>query len=210
MVVAMTIQMPAPAATRQIERFDPQGHQMGPLGTIAAQLSLVAGLLWAMGALGGLLLPPTIGILTIAPAFGALLLAPRTILMQFPVSLSILGIFAIAVGSIAWTIDPVASSATLKGSIPATSAVALAGGMLGLRDTADGLIWAIRVALLVTFIACWPLSPKPEPTSGMAERSTIPAGTASSTTRTTWHRSWCVLAAYVWGLSQGTKVAAAP
>lgn len=153
MVVAMTIQMPAPAATRQIERFDPQGHQMGPLGTIAAQLSLVAGLLWAMGALGGLLLPPTIGILTIAPAFGALLLAPRTILMQFPVSLSILGIFAIAVGSIAWTIDPVASSATLKGSIPAMLAVVLAGGMLGLRDTADGLIWAIRVALLVTFIA---------------------------------------------------------
>ncbi len=152
MVVAMTMQMPPPVATRHPERFDPQGHQMGPLGTVAAQLSLVAGLLWAMGALGGLLLPPAIGILTIAPALGALLLAPRTVLMEFPVSFSILGIFGITVASIAWSIDPVASAATLKGLIPAMLAVILAGGMLGLRDAADALIWAVRLALVITFV----------------------------------------------------------
>lgn len=50
--------MAAPVATHSLQRFDPQGHQMGPLGTIATQLSLISGLLWSMGVLGGLGLPP--------------------------------------------------------------------------------------------------------------------------------------------------------
>ncbi len=149
MVVAMT----SSVAARPIQRFDPQGHQMGPLGTIAAQMSLIMGLIWSMGALGGLLLPPTIGILTIAPVLGAFLLAPRSILMQFPISFSILGIYSITIASIAWTIDSVASAASIKGLIPAMLAIMLAGGLLSLRDVADALIWTVQIVLIITFVA---------------------------------------------------------
>jgi O-antigen ligase len=145
--------MTTPVAVRPVQNFDPQGHQMGPLGTIAAQASLILGLIWVMGVLGGLLLPPTVGILTLAPVLGAALLAPRSIVMQFPVSFSILGIYTITIASVAWTIDGLATSATIKGLIPGMLAIMLAGGLLGLRDVADALIWATYLAIFITIVA---------------------------------------------------------
>lgn len=126
---------------------------MGPLGTIGAQASLILGLIWVMGVLGGLLLPPTVGILTLAPVIGAFLLAPRTVMMQFPVSFSILGIYSITIASVAWTIDGVATTATLKGLMPGMLAIMLAGGLLGLRDVADALIWATYLTIAITIVA---------------------------------------------------------
>lgn len=139
--------------TPGVLRYDPQGHQLGPLGTIATQVSLMAGLIWAMGAVGALLLPPTYGILIIVPVLGAFLLAPRSVLLQFPVSFSIVGIFSITIASIAWTVDATATVAQLKGIVPAMLAIVLAGGLLTLRDLKDALIWAVRIVLVITVIA---------------------------------------------------------
>ncbi len=145
--------MTTPVAVRPVQRFDPQGHQMGPLGTIAAQASLILGLIWVMGVLGGLLLPPTVGILTLAPVLGAFLLAPRSVIMEFPVSFSILGIYTITIASVAWTVDSLATTASIKGLIPGMLAIMLAGGLLGLRDVADALIWATYLAIAITIVA---------------------------------------------------------
>ena len=145
--------MAAPVDSRPALKFDPQGHQMGALGTLATQLSLMLGMIWALGALTHLLLPPSLGILTIGPVLGALLLAPRPVVMEFPISFSILGIFSISIASVIWTIDDTATSAGLKGLIPAMLAITLAGGLLSLRDFADGLIWTIHVVVIMTFIA---------------------------------------------------------
>lgn len=138
---------------RPVLNFDPQGHQMGPLGTIATQLSLMLGVIWALGALTQLLLPPSYGILTIAPVLGALILAPRPVLMEFPISFSILGIYSISIASLIWTIDDTATVAGLKGLIPAMLAITLAGGLLTLRDFMDGLIWTIQVILVMIVIS---------------------------------------------------------
>lgn len=145
--------MAAPVETRSVPHFDPQGHQMGPIGTIATQASLIMGLIWALGGLTQFLLPPSIGVLTLMPVLGAMLLAPRTVVMQFPVSFSILGIYSISIASIAWTIDDAATSSGLRGLIPAMLAVTLAGGLLSLRDFMDGMIWAIQIVLIMTVVA---------------------------------------------------------
>ncbi len=145
--------MATPVEARPVLKFDPQGHQMGALGTLATQLSLMLGTIWALGALTHLLLPPTYGLLTIGPVLGALLLAPRPVLMEFPVSFSILGIFSISIASIMWTIDDAATFAGLKGIVPAMLAIALAGGLLPLRDFADGLLWTIYVVIAITVVA---------------------------------------------------------
>jgi O-antigen ligase len=145
--------MTATLPLRLDERFDPQGHQMGPLGTIAAQMSLVLGLVWSMGALGSLLLPPSFSVVTLAPVLGAFLLAPRSVLMKYPVSFSILGMYTLLIGSIIWTIDALATEAVIKGLLPAMIAVSLAAGLLTLRDLADALVWTVQLVVAITFVA---------------------------------------------------------
>lgn len=145
--------MTTPVAMHPVQKFDPQGHQMGPLGTIAAQASLILGLLWVMGALSGLLIPPTAGVLTIGPVLGAALLAPRSVIMEFPISFSILGIYTIIIASVIWTIDSLATTTSLKSLVPGMLAIMLAGGLLGLRDVADALIWATYLAIAITIVA---------------------------------------------------------
>ncbi len=145
--------MTATVPIRLNEHFDPQGHQMGPLGTIAAQLSLILGIIWSMGALGGLLLPPAVSVMTLAPVLGSFLLAPRSVLMKYPVSFSILGMYTLIIGSVIWTIDPFATSALIKGLLPAMIAVSLSAGLLTLRDLADALVWTVQIVVVVTLIA---------------------------------------------------------
>lgn len=126
---------------------------MGMIGTIATQASLIMGLIWSLGGLTQLLLPPTLAFFTLMPVLGAMLLAPRTVVMQFPVSFSIIGIYSISIASIAWTIDDAATIANLKGLIPAMLAVTLAGGLLSLKDFSDGFVWAIQIVLVMTVVA---------------------------------------------------------
>ncbi len=134
-------------------KFDPQGHQLGPLATIASQLSVVVGLLWSLGVVAGLFLPPSIGLIAVMPVLGAFAIAPRSVIMQFPVSFSILGVFSISVASVLWTLDPTSTVLTLRGLIPAMIAVVLAAGLLGMRDFADAMVWAVWAGIAVTVVA---------------------------------------------------------
>jgi len=136
-----------------LKHFDPQGHRMGPLGTLASQGSVVLGVLWGFGAFSELLLPPSLGVLTIVPIIGALILAPKTVLMQLPVSFSILGIITILVASVTWSIDPGATFFNIRSVMPSILAIILAAGILTLRDFTRAIIWAIRIAIVVTVIA---------------------------------------------------------
>lgn len=143
-------------ATDQIapqKHFDPQGHRMGPLGTLAAQGAVVLGVLWVFGVFGELLLPPSVGLLAMFPIMGALLLAPKTVIMQLPISFSILGIVGIPVASLAWTVDPGATFINVRSLIPSVVAIILAAGILTLRDFTLAMIWAIRITIVVTIIA---------------------------------------------------------
>ncbi len=126
---------------------------MGPLGTLAAQGTVVLGTLWVFGAFSELPLPPSVGLLPVFPIIGALLLAPRTVLMQLPVSFSILGIVGLPVASLAWSIDPVATFFNIRTVVPAIVAIILAAGLLTLRDFTLAMIWAVRIAVVVTVIA---------------------------------------------------------
>ena len=126
---------------------------MGPLGTLAAQGSVVLGVLWVFGVFGELILPPSFGLLAMFPIVGALLLAPKTVIMQLPISFSILGIVAIPVASLTWTVDPGATFINVRSLIPSIVAIILAAGILTLRDFTQALIWAIRIAIVVTIIA---------------------------------------------------------
>lgn len=146
---------PIPSATPSARklRFDPQGHQLGPIATIAAQASLILGMGWAFGALAGLFLPPSLSLLTLMPVMGAMVLAPRSTVMQFPVSFSVLGIFSISIASLIWTIDGVNTLLALRGLIPAMLAIILAAGLLTLRDLTDALVWTVWLVLAVTVAA---------------------------------------------------------
>ncbi len=126
---------------------------MGPLGTLAAQGAVVIGVLWAFGAFGELLLPPSIGLLALFPMMGALLLAPKTVLMQLPISFSILGIVALPVASVMWSVDPAATLVNVRSLIPSIVAIILAAGVLTLRDFTQAMIWSVRIAIVVTIIA---------------------------------------------------------
>lgn len=126
---------------------------MGPLGTLGAQGAVVLGVLWVFGAFGELQLPPSFGLLAMFPIIGALLLAPRTVLMQLPVSFSILGIVAIPVASLTWTVDSAATFINLRSLIPSIVAIILAAGVLTLRDFTLAMIWAIRIAVVATILA---------------------------------------------------------
>ncbi len=126
---------------------------MGPLGTLASQGAVVLGVLWVFGVMAELILPPSIGLLALFPMIGALLLAPRTLIMQLPISFSILGIVSIPVASLAWTVDATASSVNVRSFIPSIIAIILAAGVLTLRDFTTALLWAIRVAVVVTVVA---------------------------------------------------------
>ncbi|MDH3301286.1 MAG: O-antigen ligase family protein [Acidimicrobiia bacterium] len=140
-----------PLAPRQ--HFDPQGHRMGPLGTLASQGAVVLGVLWVFGVSSELLLPPSVGLLALFPMLGALMLAPRTVLMQLPVSFSILGIVGLPVASLIWSIDTNATFINVRSFIPSIVAIILAAGVLTLRDFTVALLWSIRIAIVVTIIA---------------------------------------------------------
>ncbi len=126
---------------------------MGAIGTIATQASLILGLIWALGGLTQLLLPPTLGLVPLMPVMGALLLAPRTVVMQFPISFSILGMVSIMIASVAWTIDGSATIIGLRGMIPGILAIILAGGLLSFRDFADGMVWTVQIVVAMTIVA---------------------------------------------------------
>ncbi|MDH3296081.1 MAG: hypothetical protein OER95_17320, partial [Acidimicrobiia bacterium] len=145
--------MAAPAMAASQQHFDPQGHRMGPIGTIAAQSSIVLALLWTLGAFSFLLLPPTLGLFPLMPMLGALLLAPRSVVMQLPISFSVLGIVGITVASVTWSIDPDVTMILLRNFVPGMIAVALAAGVLTQRDFADAMLWTIRIAVALTVIA---------------------------------------------------------
>ncbi|MDH3679150.1 MAG: O-antigen ligase family protein [Acidimicrobiia bacterium] len=143
-----------PVAERSpIASFDPQGHRMGPVGTLACQASVVLGLIWSFGALTSFFLPTSTGVLALAPALGAVFLAPKSVVMQFPVSLSLLAVITIVTASVAWTIDPFATSVVLRGIVPAILGVILAAGLLPLRDLGDALVWAVRLTVVITILA---------------------------------------------------------
>lgn len=140
-------------STTRLPTFDPQGHRMGPVGTLACQAAIVLGVLWSFGVIASFFLPPTLGLLPLLLAMGALVLAPKTVVMQLPVSLSVLGIVTVCISSLAWTIDPVATSVVLRNWMPSVLALVLAAGMLPLRDVAAALVWAVRIAVVITVIA---------------------------------------------------------
>ncbi len=136
----------------RVLQYDPQGHRMGAIGTLAAQVALIWGVLWTMGALQDRLLPPPLGMITLVLALGAMILAPRRVVMEFPISFSILGIFTVIISSIIWTVDPAATGASLRALIPAMLGLVIVGGLLTLKDTADALIWAVRLGVLITYV----------------------------------------------------------
>jgi exopolysaccharide production protein ExoQ len=137
----------------RVLQYDPQGHRMGPIGTLAAQGALVWGLIWNMGVIQDLLIPPAAGMLALMLALGAAMLAPRRVIMEFPISFSLLGILTISVASVMWTVAADATQANLRAIIPAVLGMIIATGLLTLRDTMNAFIWAIRIALLITVIA---------------------------------------------------------
>ncbi len=139
--------------THRVPQFDPQGHRLGPIGTLAAQAGLIWGLIWVAGALGDLLLPPALGVFALALALGVVLLAPRRLVMEFPVSLSVMGLICLAVGSVLWSVDPASTSAVQRALLPATFAIFIAAGLLTLKDFTDALIWCIRIVVVVTCVA---------------------------------------------------------
>lgn len=133
--------------------FDPQGHRMGPVGTLACQASIVLGLIWTFGALALFFLPTSVGLLSLAPVLGALFLAPRSLVMQYPVSLSLLAVWTMATVSIMWTVDTFASSVVIRGLMPAILAVILAAGLIPLRDVGTAVVWAVRLVIVITIVA---------------------------------------------------------
>ena len=126
---------------------------MGPIGTLALQAGLIYSLLWVFGAFADLFLPPSLGIGGLALALGAILLSPRRVLMEFPVSFTLLGMIVLVVGSVLWSVDAPATSATQRALLPATFAIFIAAGLLTLKDMTDGLLWAIRIAAVVSIVA---------------------------------------------------------
>ncbi len=126
---------------------------MGPFGTVAAQVGLIWGIVWVTGALRDLFLPPAAGVLALMLVMGSALLAPRRVVMEFPISLSVLTLLGLSAASIYWTVDPVATSAVQRALLPATVAIIAAGGLLTLKDLTDALIWAIRLVLFITVVA---------------------------------------------------------
>ncbi len=126
---------------------------MGPLGTLAAQLTLGLAMFWNFQVIGGLFLPPTLGLMPLLMAMGTILLAPRSVLMQLPVSISVLAIIGICTASIAWSIDTGPTSLILRGWIPGVVAVAIVAGLLPQKDFMQAMLWVIRIAIAVTVIA---------------------------------------------------------
>lgn len=154
MVAGVVAQLePTGDTAHRVLQFDPQGHRLGPIGTLAAQAALVWGLIWVMGAVQDLLLPPAAGILCMMLALGAMMLGPRRVIMEFPISFSILGIVTISVASVMWTVAADATQANLRAIIPATLGIIIVAGLLTLRDFMNAAIWAIRIILLMTVIA---------------------------------------------------------
>ena len=145
--------MAAPTLAVTQQHFDPQGHRMGPIGTVATQASVVIALLWTLGAFSWLLLPPTLGLLPLMSMCGALLLAPKSVIMQIPVSFSVLGMIGFTVASVTWSIDPDVTMILIRNFVPSFIAVGLAAGVLTQRDMADALVWTIRIAVAITVIA---------------------------------------------------------
>lgn len=134
-------------------RFDPQGHRMGPLGTLAAQATLGLAMFWNFQVIGGLFLPPTLGLLPLLMAIGTILLAPKSVLMQLPVSISVLAIVGICTASIAWSIDTGPTALILRGWIPGVVATAIVAGLLPQKEFMHAMLWVVRIAIVVTVIA---------------------------------------------------------
>ena len=133
--------------------FDPQGHRMGPVGTLACQGALVFALIWSFGAIASLFLPPTLGLFPLLLVLGAVVLAPKSVVMQLPVSLSVLAIIGISISSIAWTIDGLATNVVLRQLMPSVVTMALVAGLLPLRDYMWAFLWAIRITVAITVVA---------------------------------------------------------
>lgn len=126
---------------------------MGPIGTLACQISVVTALAWAFGAIGMLFLPTSVGLATLLPVLGALILAPKSVIMQLPLSFSVLGMITISLASVMWTVDLNATSINVRAWIPTVIAVTLAAGLLPMRDMANALVWTVRIVVALTVIA---------------------------------------------------------
>lgn len=126
---------------------------MGALGTLAAQATLFVAMFWNFGVVSGLYLPPTVGVLPLLMAAGTILLAPKSVLMQLPVSLGALAMIGVSIGSLAWSIDPGATAIVLRSWMPGVIATAIAAGLLPQREFMQTMLWLVRVAVVVTFVA---------------------------------------------------------
>ena len=137
----------------RVLKFDPEGHRMGPIGTLAAQAGLIWGLLWVMGVIRDLLLPPAAGVFCLLLALGSVMLAPRRVVMEYPISISLTAMYAITVASITWTVDSAATMANINGLIPAMLGIVIIAGLLTLQDLINAIIWTIRLTLVITVAA---------------------------------------------------------
>lgn len=134
-------------------RYDPQDYRTGPVAVLMFQVALVTAFVYSNGSLGALFLPATLGLLPLLIAGPAMILIPRTTLMQFPVSLSWLTLMALILVSYLWSVDQSASYFTLIVMVPAALTMMLAAGTLSEREVMTGLLWGIRLTVLITLIA---------------------------------------------------------
>jgi O-antigen ligase len=141
------------SSSTRVPTFDPQGHRMGPLGTLACQISVVTALAWSFGALGMLFLPTSAGLATLLPVLGALIVAPKSVIMQLPLSFSVLGMITISLASVMWTVDINPTSISVRAWIPTVIALTLAAGLLPMRDMATALVWTVRIVVALTVVA---------------------------------------------------------
>ncbi len=126
---------------------------MGPIGTIATQTAMVLAIIWSMGALAVPPLPSFLTLLPLSAVCGALLLAPRSVVLQLPISFSVLGTVAFLIASVTWSIDPDVTFFLIRNFVPSIVTMALAAGLLTQRDFANGMVWAVRIIVACTVIA---------------------------------------------------------
>lgn len=126
-------------------------EELGPVARFVGQVTLVIAVVYLFQA-AGMFIPSAMSFLILLAALGVLLLAPGRVTMRMPVSISVLLMLGWMAASMFWTEDVASTQLVLLRNVPTLLGVIIIVGLMDLRHIGSALVWAVRVALLISVL----------------------------------------------------------
>ena len=127
--------------------------ELGPIATFGAQVFVFFAILFSFQVTGYTVFPGITPVALAAGMIGVIALTPRPVLGRVPISLLVLALTGLMAASTLWTANPTGTALAVQRDLPLIIGLVFAVGTIPMNDLVAALVWAVRVAVVVSLVA---------------------------------------------------------